>query len=188
MTKNRWLFVLCAILDAIIAVIYFIMQSDQGPVAFHAWHSMVSLLGAITAAAGAATIAAGIWAVQKQGRWLLAISGAALAALGVIYWGFVDRRISFLLVALLVIIAASSIGVLELASADGWFLKLAGVASFGFAAVLLALGLGWIKMAPGSHVELLWLGCYFGFSASCMLWLLGAQGGPGIYARGMARG
>ncbi|MGO4879299.1 MAG: hypothetical protein ACLP59_00580 [Bryobacteraceae bacterium] len=186
--KNRWPLALCAILDAIIAVIYFIMQSERGPMAFHAWHSMVALLGVLTVAAGAATIAAGIWAAQKEGRWLLAITGAALAVLGVIYWGFVDRRISFLVIALLIIVTALSAGVLELTSGHRWFGRLAGAASFGFAVVFLALGLGWIKLVPGSHLELLWLSCYFGFSAVAMLGLLGAQGGPGVHARGTAGG
>jgi hypothetical protein len=34
-----------------------------------------------------------------------------------------------------------------------------------------ALGFRWIKLGPGSHADLLWLGSYFGFSAICMLWL-----------------
>jgi hypothetical protein len=49
-------------------------------------------------------------------------------------------------------------------------LDLAGVSSFGFALVFLLLG-RWIKLGPGSHTDLLWLGLYFGFSAVCMLGL-----------------
>jgi hypothetical protein len=41
--------------------------------------------------------------------------------------------------------------------------------SLGFALAFVALGFGAIKIEPGSHTELLWLGAYFAFSAVCML-------------------
>ena len=113
--------------------------------------------------------------------WLLVLNGLALGALGVIQYGLTRFRISFLTVTLLIILMAMSIGLLELVIArtlrrqrhfaDGWFLALAGVASFGFAVAFLALGFRWIKIEPGSHSDLLWLGSYFGFSAICMLGL-----------------
>jgi hypothetical protein len=109
------------------------------------------------------------------------LNGLALGALGLIQYGLTRFRISFLTVALLIVVMAMSIGSLELVVArtlrhrrhfaDAWFLALAGVASFGFAVTFLGLGLRWIKIEPGSHSDLLWLGSYFGFSAICMLGL-----------------
>jgi hypothetical protein len=107
------------------------------------------------------------------------LNGLALGALGTICYGFVRFSISFRTVALLIILMAITIGILEFItagilrrqhhSADEWFLSLAGVTSVGFALAFFALGFGWIKIEPGSHIELLWLGSYFGFSAICML-------------------
>ena len=177
--KNWPLLALCGILDAIISVIYLIMQETDGPLAFHSWNGTVVFLGKLALAAGACTIAAGILRSTNGKCWLLVLNGLALGALGLIQYGFVRFPISFLTVALLVILMAISIGVLELIIArtlrrqrqvaDGWFLALAGVASVGFALAFFALGFHWIKIEPGSHADLLWLGSYFGFSAICML-------------------
>ena len=177
--KNWPLLALCGILDAIISVIYLIMQETDGPLAFHSWNGTVVFLGKLALAAGACTIAAGILRSTNGKCWLLVLNGLALGALGLIQYGFVRFPISFLTVALLVILMAMSIGVLELIIArtlrrqrqvaDGWFLALAGVASVGFALAFFALGFHWIKIEPGSHADLLWLGSYFGFSAICML-------------------
>ena len=138
-------------------------------------------LGTLMLAAGACTIAAGIWRSTKGKCWLLVLNGLALSALGLIYDFLVRFRISFLTVTLLIILMAVSIGILELATArtllrqrhvaDGWLLGLAGVASVGFAVAFLALGFRWITVEPGSRSDLLWLGSYFGFSAICMLGL-----------------
>jgi uncharacterized membrane protein HdeD (DUF308 family) len=172
---------LCGVLDAIISVIYVVMQETDGPLTLHSWNGTVVFLGKLALAAGACMIAAGVWRSATGTGWLLVLNGLALGALGVIQYGLTRFRISFLTVALLIIVMAMSIGILELVIArtlrrqrhvaDGWFLALAGVASFGFAVAFLALGFRWIKIEPGSHSDLLWLGSYFGFSAICMLGL-----------------
>lgn len=181
--KNWWLLALCGVIYAMISVIYLIMQNADGPLTFHAWNRTVALLGKLTVAAGVCTIAAGVLRSSKGKSWLLVLSGLALSALGVIYYGFVRFRISFLIVALLVIVAAMSIGILELVTvrtfrglrhvADKWVFGFTGVISVGFALGFLlwscGLALGWIKIEPGSHADLLWLGIYFGFTAICML-------------------
>ena len=177
---NWWLLALCGVLDAIMSVIYFIMQETDGPLTFHSWSGAVVFLGEVALAAGACTIAAGIWRSTKGKCWLLVLNGLALGAFGLIHF-FVRFRISFLTFALLIILMAMSIGILELVIArtlrrprhvaDGWFLALAGVVSVGFALAFFALGFRWIKIEPGSHADLLWLGSYFGFSAICMLGL-----------------
>jgi uncharacterized membrane protein HdeD (DUF308 family) len=178
--KNWWLLVLCGVLDAMISVIYLIMQETDGPLTFLSWGGTVVFLGKLALAAGACTIAAGILRSAEGKCWLLVLNGLALSAFGLIHF-FARFRISFLTFALLIILMALSIGVLEFVIArtlrrqrhvaDGWFLGLAGVASVGFALAFLALGFRWIKIEPGSHVDLLWLGSYFGFSAICMLGL-----------------
>jgi len=180
--KNWWLLALCGVLDAIISVIYLIMRGTDGPLTFDSWSGMIVLLGKLTLAAGACTIAAGIWRSAQGKCWLLVLNGLALGALGLIGYKLAAHyRISFRTVALLVILMAISIGILQLVTAltlrhqrrvaDGWFLALAAVASVGFALAFFALGFRWIKIEPGSNSDLLWLGFYFGFSAICMLGL-----------------
>jgi uncharacterized membrane protein HdeD (DUF308 family) len=179
--QNWWLLALCGVLDATMSVVYLIMQGADGPLTFHSWSGTVVLLGKLALASGACTIAAGVWRSTQGKCWLLALNGLALGALGLICYGFTRFSISFLTVALLIILMAMSIGILEFEIArtlrrhghvaDGWFLTLAGTASVGFALAFLALGFHWIKIDPGSHADLLWLGSYFGFSAMCILGL-----------------
>jgi uncharacterized membrane protein HdeD (DUF308 family) len=181
LTKNWWLLALCGVLDAMIAVIYAIMQETNGPLTFQEWNGTIVFLGKLTLAAGVCTIAAGIWRSTKGKCWLLVLNGLALGALGLIYYRLVRFGITFLTVALLIILMAMSIGILEFVTArtlgrqrhivDGWFLGFAGVVSVGFALAFFALGFRWIKLGPGSHSDLLWLSSYFGFSAICMLGL-----------------
>jgi uncharacterized membrane protein HdeD (DUF308 family) len=181
LTKNWRLLALCGVLEAIISVIYFIMQDADGPLTFQARNGAVLFLGQLALAAGACMIAAGLWRSTKGKCWLLVLNGLALGALGLISYKLTHYRISFLTVALLIVLMAMSMGILELVTArtlrrqrhfaDGWFLGLAGVASVGFALAFFALGFRWIKIEPGSHSDLLWLGSYFAFSAICMLGL-----------------
>lgn len=158
------------------------MRETDGPLTFHSWGGTILLLGKLALAAGAVTIVAGIVRSTNGKCWLLVLNGLALGALGgVIQFGVARFPISFLTVALLIILMAMSMAVLELGVArtlhrqglllDGWFLALAGVVSIGFAVLFLALGFRWIKIEPGSHTDLLWLGCYFGFSAISLLGL-----------------
>jgi len=103
-----------------------------------------------------------------------------MALLGLIQYAFVRYGVRFLTVAILVMVMAVSSGVLEMGLARGRRVKvigLAGVASFGFALVFLALGARWIKVGPGAHVDV--LGLYFGFSAVCMVGL-GWQSRAGV--------
>ena len=180
LSKNWWLLALCGVLDAIISGIFLVTQ--DGPLTFPAWRGAVVFLSKLALAAGVCSIAAGIWRSAKGKCWLLALNGLALSALGLIFnLGVSGYRISFRTVALLVVVMAVSIGILELATArtlrrqrpvaDEWFLGLVGAASVGFALAFFALGFRWIKLEPGSHSDFLWLGSYFGFSAICMLGL-----------------
>jgi len=149
-------------------------------------------LGKIALAAGACTIVVGVWRSAQGKCWLLVLNGLALGALGLLFNGIVGFRISFRTVALLIVLMAMSIGILEFVTArslwrpyhvaDGWFLGLAGVGSLAFALAFFALGFGWIKIEPGSLSDLLWLGSYFGFDAICTLGLalrLHSQSGQG---------
>jgi uncharacterized membrane protein HdeD (DUF308 family) len=183
---RNWMFLaLCGVLEAIISVIYIVMRETDGPLTGHAWNGTVVFVGKLALAAGACLIVAGIWRPATGKSRLLAINGLALGALGLIQYGLTRFRISFLTVALLIILMAVSAGILELAvaqslrsqrhAAGAWLLALAGVASFGFEVTFLALGLRWIRIEAGSHADLLWLGSYFGFSAICV---------PGLALRG----
>jgi len=139
----------------------------------------VVFVGKLAMAAGACTIAAAIWRSRNGKSWALALNGLALAALGFIQYGLTHFRIGILAFAVLIIVMAVSIGVVELAIArtfhrqhhpvDGWFFGLAGIVSVGFVLPSLALGLRWIPIERGSHLDLLWLGFYFGFAAICTM-------------------
>ena len=176
--KNWWLLALCGVLDAIISVIYFMVYDADEPVPLRT----IALLTRLVVASGVCTIAAGIWSSGKGKSWLLVLNGLVFTAYGLIplIW---KGPLSFLLFARLLVVMAISIGILELITArtlrrqrhvaDGWFLTLAGAASFGFAAAFLALVFGWIQLERRAfHSAIfLWLAAYFGFSAICMLGL-----------------
>ena len=176
-SKRWWLLALCGVFYAITSVIYF-SHAEHG---FMSQRSVV-FVGKLALAAGACTIAAGIWRSAKDTSWLLVLNGLSLGVLGLVFNGVFGFRISFRTVALLIIMMAGSIGILELLSArnlrrqhyltDGWALGFAGVASLGFALIFLVLGFGLVKIQPGSHPDLLWLGSYFAFGAICMLALV----------------
>jgi uncharacterized membrane protein HdeD (DUF308 family) len=174
--KNWWLLALCGVLDAIISVIYF-NHAQHG---FHAFRDVV-FLGELTLAAGVCTIAAGIWTSRWGESWLLILNGLALGALGLIFSGLFGHRIQFRTIALLLGVIAISIAIAQLLAArslgslhhlaDEWFFGVAGAASIGFGFVFFAYAFRSIKLEPGTHSDLLWFGCYFAFSAICMLGL-----------------
>jgi hypothetical protein len=176
---TRTLLALCGIFDAALAAmnLYFFAW-DGSP----AWETFATgtwlLMSRIALAAGLCTIAAGVWSFGNRRSWLLVLNGLAFSAYGLIplVW---RGPLSFLFFARLLIVMAISIGIFELLTtrslrrqhpADGWFLGLAGVASFAFALGFLALTLGWIQLESRPlHASLfLWLVSYFGFSAICM--------------------
>ena len=158
------------------------MQRPDGSPALRTFvHSRSTLaqMGVLALAAGACTIAAGIWSSRKGKSWLLVLNGLACSALGLIFT-FWTGPLAFRTVALLIVVMALSIGIYELAAArelrrhlaDEWLLGAAGVASVGFALAFFAFVFRWIKLEPGSPAQTLhWLGSYFGFSAVCMLGL-----------------
>ena len=112
LTKNWWLLAVCGVLDAVMSVIYF----DHAQHGFHGLTDIV-FLGRVALAAGACTIAVGLWRSANGKSWPLVLNGVALGALGLILNGIVGFRISFRTIALLIIVTAISIGVLELITA-----------------------------------------------------------------------
>ncbi|HMD98138.1 MAG TPA: hypothetical protein VKM93_12525 [Terriglobia bacterium] len=181
MINRWWLLALCGVLDAILALLNLSMQDPDGSLTWRIFVPMSTgmLMCRLAVAAGACTIAAGIWRSREGKSWLLVLNGLAFSAYGLIPMIFSTRPLSFRLFAFLLVVMAMSIGILELATArtlrrhvaDKWFLRLTGAASVGFALAFFALGVRWIKLEPGSHSVFLWLGSYFGFSAICMLGL-----------------
>jgi uncharacterized membrane protein HdeD (DUF308 family) len=193
LSRNWFLLAFCGVLDAIISITYLIMRNTRGPLTVSAEGGAVVFLGEIMLTAGVCSIAAGIWRSTNGDRWPLILNGLALGALGVIYRFFVRSpyRISIRTIAFLIILMAISIGIPQLVNArilwkhhqfvGGWFLGLAGAALVGCALTFVALGLSWIKQGPGSRLDLLVLGFYFGFSAICMLGLALRPGQPGRF-------
>jgi len=177
--KNWWLLALCGVFDALYSGMNFFMQGPDGSLALRTFvrhRDTVVDMGMLALAAGACTIAAGIWSSGKGKAWLLVLNGLACSALGLIFT-FWTGPLAFRTVALLIAVMAMSIGIYELATArtlrrhlaDEWILGAAGVVSVGFAVAFLAFVIHWIKLEPGSPAQTLhWLGSYFGFSAICM--------------------
>ena len=191
LSKNWLLLALCGVLEAIIAVVYLIMLET---VTFHSNIGTITLLGKLTLAAGACAISAGIVRSANGKSWFLVLNGLALAALGIIQYAFIRYPISLLTVALLIVLMAISIGILELQIArtlrrqrhvmGGSLFAVAGGASACFALAFVALGFRWIKIEPGSRIDLLLLGAYFGFSAICMLAMALRLRSQGFQSRG----
>lgn len=169
--KNWWLLAVRGILAALFSVTSFLMLSSAESLTLRefATKGMIVFLGILAVAAGACTVAAGIWS-STSGKWqLLVLDGLAIGAAGFIF--ILSNSITFRMVTYLLVLLAMTIGVMELASArmlrrhvpDEWFLGLAGAASVAF-----VLAFFWIKPA-GAASAFMWLGFYSGFSAACML-------------------
>lgn len=175
LAKSWWLLLLSGVSYALISAIFFFIQGAFGPLTFHDWGATVVRSGELMVAACVISIAVGLFITSGTG-WLLVLNGLALGGLGVVNSYLARRyRISILTVMLLVIVMAISMGLLEWIAgralvhrhraADGWIFSAAGIISIAFALPFLALGLQWIRLGPGSRLDALWLGLYFGFAA-----------------------
>ncbi len=170
--KSGLLLALCAILDAAIALLYLSMSGANGPLFFHNWGRAVVLLGGLTLLAGACSIVA-------AKAWPLRLHGVALGGLGIIYCFFANHfPVGILTVALLAVLASLSAALLDLdvartmrRRAPAVLIGSAGIVSFAFAASFLALGLRWLHLGPGSHIDLKLLGFYFAVTAAAMIGL-----------------
>lgn len=167
--RNWWLLALRGVLAAVFSVITFMMRSSVQTFTLRefATRGSVIFLGMLALAAGACTIAAGIWTATRHKWWLLVVDGLAVSAVG--FTLILSDRITFHLVANLLVALAMAVGVSELITArmlrhhvpDEWFLVLAGAASIGFALSFL-----WIK--PEVATAFNWLAAYSAFTAICM--------------------
>jgi len=183
LVKSWWLLALCGVLDALFAVLIFLMGSPVGsPILRTFIHSRdaSSRLGVLALAAGICTIAASVWSSRKDNSWLLVLNGLACSSLGLLFTLGATRPIDFRTIALVIVMMAMSVGLYELAIArtlrghliDEWFLGAAGVISVGFAVAFLGFVLRWIKLDPSPSAQTFyWLGSYFGFTAICMVGL-----------------
>jgi uncharacterized membrane protein HdeD (DUF308 family) len=190
MIKNWWLLALCGVLDALFAVMIFLMARPNGsPVLRALGHSRnnITELGALALAAGICTIAASIWSARRRSSWLLVLNGLACTLLGLLVSLGSTRAVTFRTIALVIVVMAVSIGLYELANArmlrghrlNEWLLGAAGVISVGFAVTFLAFVLHWIKLDSSPSAQTFyWLGAYFGFTAICMLGMALRFGGP----------
>lgn len=150
----RPLLALYAVLAAVMAAIYLVMLTTDGPLLFHTWNSTIRFQGLLAFAAAACSIAIGF-----SRSWLLVLNGLALAALGLIQYDLAARfPIRFLTIAMLLVLMAVTTGLFERRTA-------LVATSFAFAAAALALGLHWIRFAPNLHPDLLLLGAWFAFIA-----------------------
>jgi hypothetical protein len=181
LTKNWYLLVICGILNAIIAAIYFVMyDAGQDAMPFQGWYSTVVLLSRLSVVAGVGAIAAGVWRSSQGISWSLILNGLALSAYGLIPL-LSKGPLGFRLFALLVVMMAMSFGILafEIAwamrrlghDADQRLFGWVGAASVSFAFAFLCLVNDWIQLArvPFHPPFFLWLCLFFGFSAAAIL-------------------
>jgi uncharacterized membrane protein HdeD (DUF308 family) len=184
LVKSWWLLALCGVLDALFAVLIFLLGSPDGSPILRTFfihnRDASSWLGVLALVAGICTIAASVWSSRKDNSWLLVLNGLACSSLGLLFTLGATRPIAFRTIALVIVIMAMSIGLYELATArtlrghpiDEWLLGAAGVVSVGFAIAFLAFVLRWIKLDPSPSAQTFhWLGSYFGFTAICMVGL-----------------
>jgi len=183
LSRNWWLLALCGVFDAIYALMNFFMQRPDGSLALRTSVKSTGTLvhmGELALAAGACTVAAGIWNFRRGNSWLLLLNGLARSVLGLVLAGTFGFSIRFRTIALLIFVMAMSIGIYELTAARTsrrdasrrWLLAAAGVASFGFALAFLAFVFRWIELNPESPAQSFhWFASYFGFTAICMLGL-----------------
>ena len=186
--KSWLLLALCGICDAIFAIMI-ISIGPNGPLTPHTTaeiRDIMETMGGAALAAGACTIAAGLWTARKRNAWLLVLNGLACCVLGMMVMLGMSRPVAFRTIALLIVAMAVSIGWFELAGArklrelDEWLLAGAGVVSVGFAGVFLGFVTGWIRLQPSpSGQTFYWLSAYFAFSAICMMGLAVGQLRPG---------
>lgn len=184
--KNLWLLALCGVLEAMLAIMNFLMMDPgDSPILriLSAKDVMVDMC-LLALAAGVCSVVAAIWNTREARFWLLFLHGLALSAYGLVplLWkGPLMLRPYF---ALLLMLMAACVGIFALVTAmsvrhhvaDKWFLGVAGAASAGFALAFFALDFNWITFdQPGSSFIL--MGSYFAFSAACLLGLALRLGG-----------
>jgi hypothetical protein len=177
LSKNWWLLGLCGILFAIMSVVYLIIYETTPEVL--GGNGMEMFVNKLALAAGACTIAAGIFRSGSGKSWLLLLNGLILSVYGAmpIFW---HGPLRFDFFALLLVVTSMTFGILALSIvrtrrhvAEEWLLGLAGAASVGFALGFLALANHWIHLEHRLFRPsvFLWLCLYFGFTAICM-WAL----------------
>ena len=171
LSKIWWLLALCGVVDAIIAALNFRMMNVDGSVAWD-----MSVLAIV---AGACAIIAGVWNSGRGNSWLLSVHGLALGAYGLIGVSPVVRGpLSFRPISLLFVLMAVSVGAfawrtartLRTGGTDRWFLIVSATASICFAFSFIAVGFGWVRLAP-PHSYWIWMGSYFGLCALFLLYV-----------------
>jgi uncharacterized membrane protein HdeD (DUF308 family) len=180
--KTRWLLASCGVLYAAFSLLIYMLGPD-GSTTLRTYlrsKNVIVEMGVLALAAGACTIAAGIWNSRKENSWLLVLNGMCCGALGLLLNLGATRPVAFRTLALFIVPMAVSIGLYEFVTArtlhgrltDEWLLGAAGVFSVGFALVFLGFALRWLRLEPSPSAQTFhWLASYFGFTAICMLGL-----------------
>ena len=106
LVRNRWLLALCGVLEAVCAAINLLMKDADGAVTLrtYAVRATAVLLGKFALGAGVCASAAAVWSFGKGKWWLLALHGIALSLFGLIGVFWSRERLSFLPVALLLVV------------------------------------------------------------------------------------
>src|SRR6202051_3748639 len=110
LVKSWWLLALCGVLDALFAVMIFLMAPGGSPNLRIFMHSRnaITPLGVFALAAGICTIAASVWSSRKDNSWLLVLNGLACSSLGLLVTLGATRPIAFRTIALVIVIMARS--------------------------------------------------------------------------------
>lgn len=169
--KNWWLLLLRGFLALVFSITVFLLRSSAESFTLreYAMQGTVVFLGILALIAGGCTAAAGIWRASSGKWWLLLLDGVLVSSAGLLL--ILANRFSFETITHAVVVLAATVGLVELAAAmslrrhirDEWFLVLAGLASLGFAVLFL------VRKLEDPQAMFVWLGCYSGFSAVCLL-------------------
>ena len=196
LSKAWWLLALCGILDAACAAMNLLTLNPEGTPELRRFASpgMVWDMSLLALVAGACAVAAGVWSGGRGRSWLLSLHGAALGAFGLIGVSpLVRGPLSFRPISLLFLVMAVSLGAFALETArtqrdsavNRWCLRAIGEASIGFACSFIAVGFGWVRLAP-PHSYWIWMSSYFGLCAMFMIYLALLVRGERVAGSGQA--
>jgi uncharacterized membrane protein HdeD (DUF308 family) len=181
--KSWYLLALCAVFDALLALIVFTLGSPEDvPIlrTFLRGRTAPELLGMLALAAGACALAAGLLRARKLSSWPLILNGVASCLLGLIMFSAAARAVTFRSIALLIAVMAFSIAIYLLAAARNrrthlaqeWVMAAPGIVFLGFAVEFLGFALRWIPLEPSPSAQTFdWLASYFAVSAIGMMGL-----------------
>jgi len=164
--KVWWLLALAGIADLAHAAINLLFLNPSVGLRTFAAPDAVWDMGMLALVAGACAVAAGVWSTGKNGTWLLALHGLALAAFGAIAVSpLVKGPLSFRPISLVFLVTAASL------AAFAWNLGRRPIAWMAFAFAVSFPVVGFLVRLAPPWAFFVWMSSYLAFCAVFLLWL-----------------